>query len=555
MTDITLVTGLWDINRSELNQGWNRSFEDHYIKKLTELLQVPYNLIVFGEKELESVVFKHRSRENTQFIERKQEWFRNEFNDKIQSIRTNPDWYNQVGWLKESTQASLEMYNPLVMSKMFLLNDATVLSKFNTPNFYWIDAGITSTVNVGYFTKDRVLDKLSNFGSKLHFLCFSYSTKTEIHVFTYPDINNYADNDVKKVARGGFFGGSKESINTCNEIYYQLLSQTLNDGYMGTEESIFSIMVYKYPNVISHTMIEENGLIYKFFEDLKNDIFNRIDNLSNNIPLDLSKVGLYVIGYNSPNQFKTLCESMEIYDKDFLNVPEKFLLNNSTDRSTDKEYDELCKKYNFTQIKKDNIGICGGRQFIAEHFDKNTDLDFYFFFEDDMFFYNGRINTCTNGFTRKIDKLYRKSINIVYENSLDFLKLNFTEFFGDNRKQWSWFNLPSDKKKSLFPDNPFKGNASVVNAPNVRYELIDTHQSLPYALGDIYYCNWPQIVSREGNKKMFLDTKWENPYEQTWMSHIFQQTVKKEIKPGILLATPTEHNRFDHYPKEERREN
>ncbi len=555
MTDITLVTGLWDINRSELNQGWNRSFEDHYIKKLTELLQVPYNLIVFGEKELESVVFKHRSRENTQFIERKQEWFRNEFNDKIQSIRTNPDWYNQVGWLKESTQASLEMYNPLVMSKMFLLNDATVLSKFNTPNFYWIDAGITSTVNVGYFTKDRVLDKLSNFGSKLHFLCFPYSTTTEIHGFTYPDINNYADNDVKKVARGGFFGGSKESINTCNEIYYQLLSQTLNDGYMGTEESIFSIMVYKYPNVISHTMIEENGLIYKFFEDLKNDIFNRIDNLSNNIPLDLSKVGLYVIGYNSPNQFKTLCESMEIYDKDFLNVPEKFLLNNSTDRSTDKEYNELCKKYNFTQIKKDNIGICGGRQFIAEHFDKNTDLDFYFFFEDDMFFYNGRINTCTNGFTRKIDKLYRKSINIVYENSLDFLKLNFTEFFGDNRKQWSWFNLPSDKKKSLFPDNPFKGNASVVNAPNVRYELIDTHQSLPYALGDIYYCNWPQIVSREGNKKMFLDTKWENPYEQTWMSHIFQQTVKKEIKPGILLATPTEHNRFDHYPKEERREN
>lgn len=555
MTDITLVTGLWDINRSELSQGWNRSFKDHYIKKFTELLKVPYNLIVFGEKELESVVFKHRNPENTQFIERKQEWFKNEFYDKIQSIRTNPDWYNQVGWLKESTQAKLEMYNPLVMSKMFLLNDATVLSKFNTSNFYWIDAGITSTVNVGYFTKDRVLDKLSNFGSKLHYLCFPYNTTTEIHGFTYPDINSYADNEVKKVARAGFFGGSKESINTCNEIYYQLLSQTLNDGYMGTEESIFSIMVYKYPNLISHTMIEENGLIYKFFEDLKNDIFNRIDNLSNNIPLDLSKVGLYVLGYNSPNQFKTLCESMEIYDSDFINVPKKFLLNNSTDRSTDKEYDELCKKYNFTQIKKDNIGICGGRQFIAEHFDKDTDLDFYFFFEDDMFFYNGRVNNCINGFIRKIDKLYRKSINIVYENSLDFLKLNFTEFFGDNRKQWSWFNLPSDKKKSLFPDNPFKGNVSAINAPNVRYELIDAHQSLPYALGDVYYCNWPQVVSRQGNKKMFLDTKWENPYEQTWMSHIFQETINKKIKPAILLASPTEHNRFDHYPKEERREN
>ena len=70
MTDITLVTGLWDINRSELSQGWNRSFEEHYIKKFTELLKVPYNLIVFGEKELESVVFKHRNPENTQFIDK-----------------------------------------------------------------------------------------------------------------------------------------------------------------------------------------------------------------------------------------------------------------------------------------------------------------------------------------------------------------------------------------------------------------------------------------------------------------------------------------------------
>jgi hypothetical protein len=31
--------------------------------------------------------------------------------------------------------------------------------------------------------------------------------------------------------------------------------------------------------------------------------------------------------------------------------------------------------------------------------------------------------------------------------------------------------------------------------------------------------------------------------------------VKGYIKPGILLATPTEHNRFEFYTREERREN
>ena len=49
MSRTTLVTGLWDIKRSELTEGWNRSFEDHYITKFKQLLEVPTNLIVFGE--------------------------------------------------------------------------------------------------------------------------------------------------------------------------------------------------------------------------------------------------------------------------------------------------------------------------------------------------------------------------------------------------------------------------------------------------------------------------------------------------------------------------
>ena len=46
---------------------------------------------------------------------------------------------------------------------------------------------------------------------------------------------------------------------------------------------------------------------------------------------------------------------------------------------------------------------------------------------------------------------------------------------------------------------------------------------------------------------MFLETTWNHPFEQTWMSHMFQETIKGNITSGILLLTPTEHNRFDHY--------
>jgi hypothetical protein len=62
------------------------------------------------------------------------------------------------------------------------------------------------------------------------------------------------------------------------------------------------------------------------------------------------------------------------------------------------------------------------------------------------------------------------------------------------------------------------------------------------------------VVSREGNKKMFLDTKWQHPYEQTWMSQMYQDTIKGKMNFGVLLATPTEHNRFEHYDGKLRKE-
>lgn len=547
MSKVTLVTGLWDISRSELSQGWGRSFEDHYIPKFKELLKVPHNLIVFGEESLRDTVFSIRTEQDTLFIVRDKSWFNNEFFDKIQEIRKNPNWYNLAGWLKESTQASLEYYNPLVMSKMFLLNDARIMDTFNSEQMYWIDAGLTNTVHQGYFTSDNVIDKISKKVTNFNFVCFPYQAENEIHGFDFKELNKIAGKKVELVARGGFFGGPKDTIEQTVSMYYSLLSETLGNNLMGTEESLFSIMVHKYPDLFSYSKIEANGLMSYFFEKVKNgDVV--YENIKGKGPIDYKKVGLYVITYNSPKQFETLCRSFEEYDQNYLDLPKKILLNNSIDKTTDKEYKKLCEKYGFEEIKKDNIGICGGRQFVAEHFDADETLEYSLFFEDDMFFYNGKEESCRNGFIRKIPGLYRKSLEITHKEDFDYLKMNFTEFYGDNTRQWSWYNVPQHIKDELFKDNKLE-------APYLQYSNVKSYRGLPYATGDIYYCNWPQIVSKKGNRKMFLDTKWDHPYEQTWMSHIYQETVKGNISTGILLATPTEHDRFDFYPKEERREN
>jgi hypothetical protein len=240
---ITLVTGLWDIKRESLNDGWNRSYE-HYLEKFDELLKTPYNLIVYGDADLEKFVMERRASHNTQFIKRGIESFtNNEFYETIQNIRTNPDWYNLAGWLKDSTQGSLELYNPLVMSKVFLLNDARILDKFNSEYMFWIDAGLTNTVHGGYFTGD-VLEKLPRYVDKFSFICFPYDANNEIHGFEYKKLCEIAEGNVNKVARGGFFGGPTNMIGEVNGLYYHMLKDTLNSGYMGTEESIFTILLY-----------------------------------------------------------------------------------------------------------------------------------------------------------------------------------------------------------------------------------------------------------------------------------------------------------------------
>jgi hypothetical protein len=555
---LTLVTGLWNIGRGELSEGWSRSYQ-HYLDKFNQLLDTPNNMIIFGDKELQEFVFKKRNNENTQFILRDLSWFtNNEFYDKIQNIRTNPNWYNQTGWLVDSTQAKLEMYNPLVMSKVFLLNDARILDQFNSEYMFWIDAGLTNTVHPGYFTSDKVLDKLPKYINKFSFICFPYEANTEIHGFEYNKLNDFAGDKVNKVARGGFFGGPKHTISDINSIYYGLLSSTLNGGYMGTEESIFSIMCYKHSDIIDYFDINGDGMLWKFFEDLKNDSLvikseKPKEVVINN--LDTNKVGLYVITFNSPSQFETLIKSMLDYDSDFITKTKKFLLDNSTDLSTTPRYIELCEEYGFEHIKKDNLGICGGRQFVSDHFN-DSDLEIGIWSEDDMFFQNKPDETCRNGFNRYTPNLYQKCLEILQKENFDMLKLNFTEFYGDSSTCWAWYNVPQNVRQSLWPDKPkLPVQGLDPNAPLTEFKNIKSHKGLPYVTGNIYYSNWTHFITKEGNRKMFQDTKFQHPFENTWMSHIYQETIKGEINPGLLLLTPIEHNRFDHYDANLRREN
>ena len=132
MKKTTLVTGFWDIGRDGLEGHWARTTES-YINKLNDLLKIGYNFIVFGDEDLKNKIPDNK---NIQFIHRNLDWFNNEFFDKIQEIRTNEDWYNQSGWLPESTQAKLKY--PRAYSASLSIASLNLFSAFLSNLLYFL---------------------------------------------------------------------------------------------------------------------------------------------------------------------------------------------------------------------------------------------------------------------------------------------------------------------------------------------------------------------------------------------------------------------------------
>ena len=764
--DITYVTALLDIGREKLEDNFKRDFE-LYLDKLKILLEnlKNKNLVIYVEDEYFDFVKTHKPNNTVVRNITRSDIENNEYYDKIQKIRTNSEWYGQKSWLTNSPQAKLDLYNPLIFYKIHLLNDVSQSNPFDSKKFVWIDAGIANAqASPSIFKEKWFEDKINKELDKFLLIAFPYSNFDEIHGFKKEGLRKHINEDVNRVARATFFGGSSEYIRYILDKFRETAHETLDDGYMGTEESIFTILSYRHSSKINLRMINNSGLVKNYFDNLKNnniidgyqfdtsssvintnkdsfspkpykgvrnqqnpktfDIFtnffeknNDIDlivdigagfggftlflyeqskkinsklisyeknsnkcenikNLNNDIDIrckdvldvftfneieneinnskktlvlcdsddniglvkrfsdilkkgdiimahdyapnkvlfeqkyknkiwnwfeisdesvkecvkknnledffpemnevawfckikttdkkisvtkDFSKIvtNLYVLTFNFPEQLLHTIDCMKKVPE-WLSHPNLYLLDNSTNEEAREEYIKIAKENNFEYISMgENKGICGGRQFAAEHFDE-SDADYMFFFEDDM-----TINSpeeegkfCRNGFRKYIPNLYNILHRIMLGNEFDFLKLSFTEVYFDNDKQCSWYNVPQHIRTRDWPDyDQLPINGLDPNVPLTEFKNIRNVGGVPYIDGEVYYANWPMIVSKEGNRKMFIDTKWTHPYEQTWMSHIYQKTKEGEIRPAVLLASPIYHNRIKHYKPEERREN
>lgn len=268
----------------------------------------------------------------------------------------------------------------------------------------------------------------------------------------------------------------------------------------------------------------------------------------------MANVSLYILTFNDPNQLCISINSLEFYPE-LLSLTTKYVVDNSINNDDIKCNREICETYkiNYVGVGR-NLGISGGRQYVAHHFHNNTRDGYYFYFEDSKIFCTDPNERCRSGFfrTMKTD-IIDTMVGIINKHNLDFLKMHYSEVYGNNHEQWSYDFMVNSGVYTQQQINKYFPNA--YGMPKVKVNEINTYNGNPYFTGEVYYDNWPSLFTREGNRKVFIN----HPHlvdEKTIAAKAYELIYNGELKTGSLLMSMIKYTgRQNSYNPSLRREN
>ena len=157
-------------------------------------------------------------------------------------------------------------YIPLTLHKHFLLLEGTKKNPFGSKYFYWIDSGIFSSYHIQENINDFYFAKTPR--DQFFMTTFPYHSDSEMHGYNMKGMEETCGNIPKYVCRATYFGGTKEQIQKIFEYYHEEMWQSISGGYIGTEESIYTILSYKFPDMF-HLWNMPTGDIYNFLQKIK----------------------------------------------------------------------------------------------------------------------------------------------------------------------------------------------------------------------------------------------------------------------------------------------
>lgn len=258
-----LVTAMVNINRDKID---GRDFFNHYVKSLEKIAKTPLPLIIFCEEQYFEFIYTLRGQLPTLLLPFDMHHIKGyKYYNKIEEISKTPNWQNQAEWIKKSILINPD-YISLTHIKLDFLKICTDRNFFNADSYYWIDAGICNSFLIHENFDKFDLHKMADSDSKIHISSYPYYVETEIHGFSKKGYEEICKKIPNTVIRASFFGGRKETINNFYNIYDAVFKNALCQGYLGTEESIFTVI---------HLLAPELFNIYNMSSgDIKEYLYN-----------------------------------------------------------------------------------------------------------------------------------------------------------------------------------------------------------------------------------------------------------------------------------------
>ena len=253
---ITLVTALYDINRSESGDG--RSF-DEYLSWFSETLKVKSPMVVFVDESLYDFVEKNRRGLPTKIVTQSLEEIPYYgLNKDIQDILDSKNFKEKIG-APNRVECKMSLYNVVIYSKFPWIKKVIEENPFNSEYFMWIDAGLSRffgehgiNTNNQYPSEAALNTLMENKDSILIQASMSY----------YPELVNskfcseeYFWDARTWIMAGLWGGGSKVLSEFCDMIDEVLREKMIKNGVINNEQNA---MAYLYKNNDDMFVVFEN---------------------------------------------------------------------------------------------------------------------------------------------------------------------------------------------------------------------------------------------------------------------------------------------------------
>jgi hypothetical protein len=243
----TLVTGLYNIGRDQLQGKHAKRSFDKYLNWFKQVLSINVPMVVFVPQYLQDYVEQHRpANYQTQIIVREFEDLRafkkyySLMQHTIDQMVKEPNRDGKIPrYFADCPEFITARYETIIFSKFDFLKEASTTNPFDSQYFIWLDAGTfyqEPPFNKTLPWPDEYKIRLLNDKFLVSDYNFNVNDKRPLQ-----DKRNYLRSNRNEIC-AFVLGGTKLAIDRVHHQFWQLVDEALNMGVINNEQHFLQLM-------------------------------------------------------------------------------------------------------------------------------------------------------------------------------------------------------------------------------------------------------------------------------------------------------------------------